>query len=401
MTRPLHESAARLRALAPQRTDPVCARLPTTVALYCVGGAVRDALLGDDSADHDFLVVGATPQAMLDAGFRPVGRDFPVFLHPTSQAEFALARTERKSGVGYHGFQFQADASVTLEDDLLRRDLTINAMAVDEQGQLHDPHDGHADLQGQRLRHVSPAFQEDPVRLLRLARFMARWPWAQVDPDTAALCARMVDAGEADNLVAERVWQEVLKGLSEVAPQRLVELLVSVGAWPRIMQAPAPTQTRLAQLEALALAKTDPLITAAVLWAEGLPEPMSAVVPKAVHEWVQMLGAGLDQVPLRAPSESAEQWAGRCLQWCQRADLFRRPERLAALIHLGRLLHNQPAQACEHLAQQVYELLQTPVGAVAQEAQSKGQSIAEAVAQARLEQLTAMATKDLAGRSLL
>lgn len=397
MTRPLHESAARLRALAPQRTDPVCARLPTTVALYCVGGAVRDALLGDDSADHDFLVVGATPQAMLDAGFRPVGRDFPVFLHPTSQAEFALARTERKSGVGYHGFQFQADASVTLEDDLLRRDLTINAMAVDEQGQLHDPHGGHADLQGQRLRHVSPAFQEDPVRLLRLARFMARWPWAQVDPDTAALCARMVDAGEADNLVAERVWQEVLKGLSEVAPQRLVTLLVSVGAWPRIMQAPAPTQTRLAQLEALALAKTDPLITAAVLWAEGLPEPMSAVVPKAVHEWVQMLGAGLDQMPLRKPSESAEQWAGRCLQWCQRADLFRRPERLAALIHLGRLLHNQPAQACEHLAQQVHELLQTPVGAVAQQAQSKGQSIAEAVAQARLEQLTAMATKDLAG----
>jgi hypothetical protein len=154
---------------------------------------------------------------------------------------------------------------------------------------------------------------------------------------------------------------------------------------------------RLAQLEALALAKTDPLITAAVLWAEGLPEPMSAVVPKAVHEWVQMLDAGLEQVPLREPSESAGQWAGRCLQWCQRADLFRRPERLAALIHLGRLLHNQPAQACEHLAQQVHELLQTPVGAVAQQAQSKGQSIAEAVAQARLEQLTAMATKDLAG----
>ena len=397
MTTQPPDAAARLRALAPQRTDPVCARLPRTVALYCVGGAVRDALLGDPSADHDFLVVGATPQAMLDAGFRPVGRDFPVFLHPTSQAEFALARTERKHGVGYHGFQFQADASVTLEDDLLRRDLTINAMAVDEQGQLHDPHGGHADLQRQRLRHVSPAFQEDPVRLLRLARFMARWPWAQVDPDTAALCMRMVGAGEADNLVAERVWQEVLKGLSEVAPHRLVELLVSVGAWPRIMQTPAPTQTHLAQLEALALAKTDPLIIAAVLWAEGLPEPMSAVVPKAVHEWVQMLGAGLDQVPLRAPSEPAGPWAGRCLQWCQSADLFRRPERLAALMHLGRLLHNQPAQACEHLARQVSELLQTPVGAVAQQAQSKGQSIAEAVAQARLKHLTALATKDVAG----
>jgi len=397
LTAPHQDSAARLLALAPQRTDTVCARLPTTVSLYCLGGAVRDALLGDDSADHDFLVVGATPQAMLDAGFRPVGRDFPVFLHPTSQAEFALARTERKSGVGYHGFQFQADASVTLEDDLLRRDLTINAMAVDEQGQLHDPHGGHADLQRQRLRHVSPAFQEDPVRLLRLARFMARWPWAEVDPDTAALCARMVDAGEADNLVAERVWQEVLKGLSEVAPQRLVELLVSVGAWPRIMQTPAPTQTRLAQLETLALAKTDPLITAAVLWAEGLPEPMSAVVPKAVHEWAQMLGTGLDQVPLRQSEEPAADWATRCLQWCQRADLFRRPERLGPLIQLGRLLHHQPGHACEQFAHQVHELLQTPVGAVAQQAQSKGQSIAEAVAEARLAQLTSMAGRGVTG----
>ena len=163
---------------------------------YVVGGAVRDALLGEPVNDHDWVVVGASPQQMLDAGFVPVGRDFPVFLHPRTHEEYALARTERKTGPGYHGFTFHAAADVTLEDDLQRRDLTINAIAQDADGRLVDPYGGQRDIAQRVLRHVSPAFSEDPVRILRLARFAARWPDFTVAPETLALMRTMVAAGE-------------------------------------------------------------------------------------------------------------------------------------------------------------------------------------------------------------
>ncbi len=197
---------------------------------YRVGGAVRDALLGQVPGDIDWVVVGATPQAMLDAGFKPVGRDFPVFLHPVTHDEVALARTERKSGPGYRGFVVQADPSVTLEDDLARRDLTINAMAQDEQGLLIDPYGGQVDLAAGVLRHVSPAFLEDPVRLLRLARFAARWPHFTVAPETMALMQAMVIQGEVDALVPERVWQELARGLMENQPSRMLDVLQVCGA---------------------------------------------------------------------------------------------------------------------------------------------------------------------------
>lgn len=202
---------------------------------YLVGGAVRDALLGLPVQDRDWVVVGATPQDMLDAGFVPVGRDFPVFLHPRTHEEYALARTERKVGAGYHGFTFHTDPAVTLEDDLARRDLTINAMAQDEGGARVDPHGGARDLQARVLRHVSPAFAEDPVRILRLARFAARFPDFTVADETAALMRDMVEAGEVDALVPERVWQEVSRGLMEVRPSRLFEVLRSCGALQRLL----------------------------------------------------------------------------------------------------------------------------------------------------------------------
>ena len=202
---------------------------------YVVGGAVRDALLGEPVNDHDWVVVGASPQQMLDAGFVPVGRDFPVFLHPRTHEEYALARTERKTGPGYHGFTFHAAADVTLEDDLQRRDLTINAIAQDADGRLVDPYGGQRDIAQRVLRHVSPAFSEDPVRILRLARFAARWPDFTVAPETLALMRTMVAAGEVDALVAERVWQEVARGLMERAPARLFEVLRAVGALARLM----------------------------------------------------------------------------------------------------------------------------------------------------------------------
>jgi tRNA nucleotidyltransferase (CCA-adding enzyme) len=203
--------------------------------IYCVGGAVRDALLGLPVQDHDWVVVGATPDAMLAQGFRPVGRDFPVFLHPKTHEEYALARTERKTAPGYAGFVFHAAADVTLEEDLARRDLTINAIAQEADGTFIDPHDGRADLDRKVLRHVSPAFAEDPVRILRVARFAARFTNFTVAPETVELMTRMVANGEVDALVAERVWQELARGLMEAKPSRMFETLRECGALNKLL----------------------------------------------------------------------------------------------------------------------------------------------------------------------
>lgn len=203
--------------------------------VYTVGGAVRDELLGLSVKDRDYVVVGATPQEMLDRGFRPVGKDFPVFLHPRTHEEYALARTERKQGHGYKGFLFHADPGVSLVEDLARRDLTINAMARSEDGALTDPHDGVSDLRAGILRHVGPAFIEDPVRVLRVARFAARFADFSVAPETMALMRRMVVQGEIDYLVPERVWQEMSRGLMESRPSRMIEVLRECGALARLL----------------------------------------------------------------------------------------------------------------------------------------------------------------------
>jgi tRNA nucleotidyltransferase (CCA-adding enzyme) len=199
---------------------------------YLVGGAVRDRLLGRPVVDHDHVVVGATPDDMLAQGYRPVGKDFPVFLHPQTAEEYALARTERKTGHGYHGFAVHADPGVTLEQDLARRDLTINAIAQDEHGALVDPFHGQHDLERRVLRHVSPAFVEDPVRLLRVARFAARFAplGFSVADETMALMRAMVVDGEVDHLVAERVWAETRRALAEARPSVFVRVLRDTGA---------------------------------------------------------------------------------------------------------------------------------------------------------------------------
>jgi tRNA nucleotidyltransferase (CCA-adding enzyme) len=206
-----------------------------TARLYVVGGAVRDALLGLPASDRDWVAVGSTPEALVAAGYRPVGRDFPVFLHPQTGEEVALARTERKSGRGYRGFVVHAAPEVTLEEDLARRDLTINAIAQAEDGTLIDPHGGQRDLRDRVLRHVSDAFVEDPVRLLRLARLAARFPEFTVAPETQALLQRMVAEGEVDALVSERVWQELSRGLMAQRPSRMFEVLRGCGALQRLL----------------------------------------------------------------------------------------------------------------------------------------------------------------------
>lgn len=210
-------------------------KLPTHIRVHAVGGAVRDRLLGRPVKDRDFVVVGATPEDMARLGFRPVGKDFPVFLHPETQEEYALARTERKTARGYKGFAVYSAPDVTLDEDLLRRDLTINAIAEAEDGELIDPYGGQRDLEARVLRHVSPAFVEDPVRILRLARFAARFPEFTVAPETLALMREMVGNGEVDALVSERVWQELARGLMEARPSRMLEVLRDCGALARLL----------------------------------------------------------------------------------------------------------------------------------------------------------------------
>ena len=206
-----------------------------SIAIYCVGGAVRDALLGLPVKDRDHVVVGSDPTSMLAEGFTPVGKDFPVFLHPVTHEEYALARTERKTAPGYQGFAFHAASDVTLEQDLGRRDLTINAIAQAADGTLIDPFNGQQDLARKLFRHVSPAFSEDPVRILRTARFAARFTEFTVAPETNALMQQMVAAGEVDALVPERVWQELSRGLMEAQPSRMFAVLRACGALQRLL----------------------------------------------------------------------------------------------------------------------------------------------------------------------
>lgn len=203
---------------------------------YLVGGAVRDQLLGLEPEERDWVVLGSTPEEMIAKGYRPVGKDFPVFIHPESGEEYALARTERKVARGYHGFEFHADPEVTIEEDLKRRDLTINAMAMDEAGELIDPFGGADDLEQGMLRHVSSAFREDPVRILRVARFAARFArWGfKVSHATNKLMRKMVADGEADALVPERVWKETERALGEQTPSRFFQVLAGCGALERL-----------------------------------------------------------------------------------------------------------------------------------------------------------------------
>lgn len=204
---------------------------------YLVGGAVRDTLLGRPVTEKDWVVIGETPESMLNLGFRPVGKDFPVFLHPKTKEEYALARTERKTAPGYKGFSVHAAPDVTLEQDLLRRDLTINAMAMTPEGQLVDPYGGQRDLEQRLFRHISPAFAEDPVRILRIARFAARYAQLgfNVAAETRGLMQDMVNNGEVDHLVPERVWAELVKALNEPTPAAFFHTLRDCGALARIL----------------------------------------------------------------------------------------------------------------------------------------------------------------------
>jgi tRNA nucleotidyltransferase (CCA-adding enzyme) len=307
------------------------------VNIYAVGGSVRDELLGRPVVDRDWVVVGATPEEMAARGFRAVGADFPVFLHPETHEEYALARTERKTAPGYRGFVFHAAPDVSLEEDLRRRDLTINAMARAQDGSLVDPFGGADDLRNGVLRHVGESFTEDPVRILRVARFAARFGFAVAD-ETMRLMHLMVENGEADHLVPERVWQELARGLQEAQPARMLAVLQACGALARV----------LPEIDALAAGNGLTLVEARLQAATtfGLPVRFAALtlglVPDSVVslcERINVPGECRDLAGLAARERAVVEGAGTLgpealLGLLERTDAFRRPERLERLMEV-------------------------------------------------------------------
>jgi tRNA nucleotidyltransferase (CCA-adding enzyme) len=399
--------------------------------IYAVGGSVRDQLLGLPVSDRDYVVVGATPQQMINAGYRPVGADFPVFLHPTTHEEYALARTERKTAPGYKGFVFHTDAGVRLEEDLRRRDLTINAIAQCEDQSLIDPYGGRADIDRRMLRHVSDAFAEDPVRILRVARFAARFASLgfTVADETVALMRRMVDAGEVDHLVPERVWQELSRGLMEATPSRMFAVLRACGALQRLLpevdrlfgvpQAPKPhpeidTGVHVMMVIdcAASLGYALPVRFAAL--SHDLGKGLTSPASWPQHPRHEEVGARLvDQIGerLRVPADCRDlarmvaRWHGeahqapvlppaRWLALLDGCDALRRPERFVEFVdacacdHYGRTGFADKPYASRNLLIGALAALQSlDFGAIAAGARASGENIADAVARHKLEKL--------------
>ncbi len=392
--------------------------------IYTVGGAVRDALLGLPVVDRDYVVVGATPTQMTALGYQPVGQDFPVFLHPQTHEEYALARTERKSGIGYKGFTVYAAPEVTLEQDLHRRDLTINAIAQDATGKLIDPFGGQADLQAKIFRHVSAAFSEDPVRILRVARFAARFGDFSVAPETLALMRQMVAAGEIDALVPERVWQELSRGLMEAQPSRMFQVLRECGALARLFPeldclfgVPQPPQHH-PEID------TGVHVMLAVDWAAqcryGLPVRFAALMhdlgkgatPPELwprhhgHEGKSVDLARTLSARIRVPAEcrdlaiaaardhgnvhrALELRSATVIELLERVDAFRRPERFEEFLQACECdFHGRPGWETKHYPQSDYlkQALQAAqtinAGEVARNAESE--RIKEAINRARV-----------------
>jgi tRNA nucleotidyltransferase (CCA-adding enzyme) len=403
--------------------------------IYQVGGAVRDGLLGLPVQDRDWVVVGATPQQLSDLGYLPVGKDFPVFLHPQTREEYALARTERKTAQGYRGFAVQARPEVTLEQDLARRDLTINAMARAEDGRLIDPYGGQTDLQARVLRHVTPAFAEDPVRILRLARFAARLTDFSIAPQTQALMRQMVQAGEVDALVPERVWQELSRGLMQARPSRMFEVLRGCGALARLLPevdrlwgVPQPpehhpevdTGAHLMMVLDRAAQMGAPLSVRFACLTHDLGKgstPADALPRHIGHEerGVRLLQDLCQR--LRVPVEcrelaevvarehgnihrSAELGAAAVLRLLERCDALRKPERFEQILlacecdargRLGR--EDQPYPQRERLRQAARLALAVSTAEIATQAQQQGLSgpqIGQAVRRARTQALQAL-----------
>ncbi|MGB3426298.1 MAG: hypothetical protein WBF84_09150 [Castellaniella sp.] len=363
--------------------------------VYIVGGAVRDALLNLPAGDRDWVVVGAGPEIMAARGFTPVGGDFPVFLHPRTHEEYALARTERKSGRGYRGFVFHAGPDVSLADDLRRRDLTVNAIARAPDGTLIDPLGGVADVQARVLRHVGPAFVEDPVRLLRLARFAARFHDFSIAPETLDLCRALVRDGEVDALVPERVWQEFAKGLMTAHPGRMLDVLAECGALDRVapglawhaavadgLAQGAARGLDLAQRYALLCRASAPELQER-LRAPSACRDLARLLPGVLEHLAGMAGvAAASGVPGASPGDPAA-W----LALLESCDALRRPERFEALLAAADCVRGDVGPAA--WMRRLDAVRAVDAGAIARAAGGDAARIRDDLRAARLRVLTA------------
>jgi tRNA nucleotidyltransferase (CCA-adding enzyme) len=370
------------------------------LAVYVVGGAVRDAMLGLPAGDLDWVVVGATPEQMEKRGFIPVGGDFPVFLHPRSKEEYALARTERKSGRGYKGFTFYTGADVTLEDDLKRRDLTINAMAYGVDDVLVDPLGGQRDLASRTLRHVGDAFIEDPVRLLRLARFAARFHEFSIAPETMRLARQLVQDGEVDALVPERVWQEIAKGLSASQPGRMFQVLQEAGALARVMpalvfddqisedlaQAALRDRPLAGRFALLCRHSADPSLVAQQVRAPGECRDQAILLASLVARAQSMRDPvrrdpGVDDgMVLRGSTQDS-------LDTLERCDALRKPERFLDVLQTASIIMSLDLDWWSRAVQAVRGI---DAGAIARAAQGEPARIKAGLREARLQALAAV-----------
>ena len=365
--------------------------------IYAVGGAIRDTLMGLPVHDIDYVVVGSSVEEMVAKGFRPVGKDFPVFLHPETQAEYALARTERKTGKGYKGFHFYADPSVTLEQDLERRDLTINAMAQEvgadgkQFGPIIDPYNGQKDLAAKVFRHVSDAFAEDPLRLLRIARFAARFPEFSVANETLSALRAIVQSGELNALSAERIWQELARGLVASRPMRLFQVLLDAGAAKTIL---APTLTAQLSEESF----REELIAYFSLAGNGIEERCAITLmnlpASEIRSWADCVRMPIDvrdfseifsdlRILIKKYPNAAYQ-AVDVLAWFNRADVWRKPDRAQALLNLAEKLEIDVLPLMN--AMRATQAINTAeiIAGIAAEDRSNGERIGSAVESARL-----------------
>ena len=370
--------------------------------IYAVGGAIRDTLMGLPVHDIDYVVVGSSVDEMITKGFRPVGKDFPVFLHPETQAEYALARTERKTGQGYKGFHFYADPSVTLEQDLERRDLTINAMAQEvspdgkQFGPIIDPYNGQEDLASKVFRHVSDAFSEDPLRLLRIARFAARLPEFRIADETMSALKEIVQAGELHALSAERIWQELARGLVASKPMHMFQALLDTGAAKPLL--PRTLTTKLAEEpfrkalieyceassnsleERCAIALMDLAVSEISTWAECVRMPIEVRDFSEIFSELKVL--------VGKHSEAAYQPVD-ILAWFNRADVWRKPDRGQALLNLaGKIGFNVSVLVAAMRNAQALNTAEIIAGVEAQD-RSNGERIGSAFESARLAAITA------------
>lgn len=361
--------------------------------IYLVGGAVRDKLLHLPVKERDFVVVGASPPALLAQGFKPVGKDFPVFLHPKTHEAHALARTERKVHAGYHGFRFYTAPDVTLEADLKRRDLTINAMAEDEKGQIIDPFGGQKDLQNGVIRHISPAFAEDPVRILRAARFMATFPWFTLHPDTLSLMQQMVQNKEVHALVKERVFQECTRALAERAPERFFHTLSQCGALPVIFPEWVQCPRGLSALQTAARRRLDTPVRFAALCH---PLTVAQLQGMLTRFRVPRTYATLAKHVVRYHSyfctaQTIE--ARRCLAILEALDGFRRPQHLYAYIQTCSAIFKDAKQHACAWEQRYLAAKTVSIADIIKNSPPSGEAIRAILHKRRLEAIYTQSTK--------